>query len=47
MYSAPWKIPVDALESEAVRLGLQQIVARRPKQVLDKVKDKSMTLPGI
>ena len=46
MYSAPWKIPVDALESDAVRIGLQEIAARRPRQALDKVKDKSMTLPG-
>lgn len=47
MYSAPWKIPVDALESEAVRIGLQEIIARRPRQALDKVQDKSMTLPGL
>jgi hypothetical protein len=46
MYSAPWKIPVDALESDAVRIGLQEIAARRPRQALDKVKDQSMTLPG-
>ncbi|MCD1620872.1 helix-turn-helix domain-containing protein [Salipiger manganoxidans] len=25
MYSAPWKIPIDALESDAVRIGLQEI----------------------
>ena len=46
MYSAPWKIPVDALETEAVQIGLQEVVARRPKQALDKVTDKSMTLSG-
>jgi len=46
MYSAPWKIPVDALESEAVRIGLQEIAARRPRQAYEKVTDKSMTLPG-
>ena len=46
MYSAPWKIPVDALETEAVQIGLQEIFARRPQQALDKVTDKSMTLPG-
>jgi len=46
MYSAPWKIPVEALESEVVRIGLQQIAARRPRQALDKMADKSMTLPG-
>ena len=46
MYSAPWKIPIGALEGETVRIGLQEIAARRPRQALDKVKDKSMTLPG-
>lgn len=46
MYSAPWKIPVDALDSEAVTIGLQEIAARRPKQALDKVTDQSMNLPG-
>lgn len=47
MYSAPWKIPVDTLNSEAVAIGLQKIAARRPKQALEKVKDQSLTLPGI
>lgn len=46
MYSAPWKIPVEALDSEAVQIGLQEIAARRPRQALDKVADKSLTLPG-
>lgn len=46
MYSAPWKIPADALETEAVRIGLQEIAARRPRQALDRITDKSMTLPG-
>jgi hypothetical protein len=46
MYSAPWKIPIDALDSEPVRIGLQEIAARRPKQALEKIQDKSMLLPG-
>ena len=46
MYSAPWKIPVDALETETVQIGLPEIVARRPQQAHDKVTDKSITLPG-
>ncbi|AWX94521.1 serine recombinase [Paracoccus mutanolyticus] len=46
MYSAPWKIPVDALETEAVRIGLQEIAVRRPRQALEKVADRSMPLPG-
>jgi hypothetical protein len=31
MQSAPWQIPVAALETEAVKLGVRQIVGRRPK----------------
>jgi DNA invertase Pin-like site-specific DNA recombinase len=46
LYSAPWKIPLAALETEAVRIGLQEIAARRPRQALDKIADRSMTLPG-
>ena len=46
MYAAPWKIPVAALDTEAVRIGLQDIAARRPKQAIDKIADRSMTLPG-
>ena len=29
-----------------MQFALQEIAARRPRQALDKVKDKSMTLPG-
>jgi hypothetical protein len=35
MYSAPWTIPVDALDGDAVRIGLQDIAARRPGQAID------------
>lgn len=28
---SPWLVPVEALASEAVRIGVQGIVARRPK----------------
>ena len=35
MYSAPWKVPVDALDGDAVRIGLQEIAARRPSQALE------------
>jgi hypothetical protein len=31
--SAPWQIPVGALESEAVNIGVQQIAARRPPRI--------------
>ena len=32
MPSAPWKIPVEALETEAVKTGVQAVAARRPKR---------------
>ena len=46
MYSAPWQIPEDALESEAVQIGLQEIQARRPAYALEKKENMSMKLPG-
>ena len=47
MYAAPWKIPIDALDSNAVRIGLQEIAARRPRQALDAIENMSLKLPGI
>jgi hypothetical protein len=46
MYSAPWKIPVDALDSEAVRIGLQDIAARRPSQAIGAKDNQSLRLAG-
>ena len=46
MYSAPWKIPLDALDSDAVRIGLQGIAARKPRQALGAVENSSLKLPG-
>jgi excisionase family DNA binding protein len=46
MFSAPWKIPLDALESDAVRIGLQGIAARKPRQALAAVENASLKLPG-
>ena len=44
---APWQIPVEALESEAVRTGVQEIIARRPGNA-KRLQDLSMPrLPGI
>lgn len=47
MPSAPWKIPVEALTSEAVRIGVQVIKARRPEKALASQRDNTMALPGI
>jgi DNA invertase Pin-like site-specific DNA recombinase len=44
---SPWLVPVDALASEAVHLGVQQVIARRPKIYEDYQYDKLIRLPGI
>jgi hypothetical protein len=46
MFSAPWQIPVAALESEAVKAGAREIAARRPKFYKRFQEDKSLKLPG-
>ena len=37
MHSAPWQVPVEALDTETVRIGLQEIAARRPRAALDSI----------
>lgn len=44
---APWKIPVAALDSEAVRIGVREIISRRPKNMSKLQDDKTLQLPGI
>jgi hypothetical protein len=47
MPSAPWKVPVAALESEAVREGVRAIKERRPPHFKDRQEaEKSLKLPG-
>src|SRR5262249_35424226 len=46
MYSAPWQIPVAALDSEAVKIGVREIVGRRPKFYRRFQEDKTLRLPG-
>jgi hypothetical protein len=47
MYSAPWEVPIAALSTEAVRIGVRNIVARRPAN-FDVLQDvKTLRLPGI
>lgn len=43
---SPWLVPVEALSSEPVRLGVQQVIARRPKIYEDYQYDKVVRLPG-
>ncbi len=47
MPSAPWMVPVAALDTEAVRIGVQDIVARRPRNFAVLQGDKTLRLPGI
>jgi DNA invertase Pin-like site-specific DNA recombinase len=47
MHSAPWKIPVEALASDAVQAGVRDIKARRPKNLVPNQQDDTMRLPGI
>jgi DNA invertase Pin-like site-specific DNA recombinase len=44
---SPWLVPVDALSSQPVRLGVQRVIARRPKIYEDYQYDKVVRLPGL
>jgi DNA invertase Pin-like site-specific DNA recombinase len=46
MHSAPWQVPLEALDTDAVRIGLQEIAARRPRAALDSIEKTSLRLPG-
>jgi hypothetical protein len=47
MKGAQWLVPVEALTSEAVRIGVQRVVERRPKVYEDYQYDSLVRLPGI
>jgi Recombinase zinc beta ribbon domain/Recombinase len=44
---SPWLVPVEALTSEAVRIGVQRVIARRPQFYEQYQYDKLIRLPGI
>ena len=46
MPSAPWKVPVEALETEAVMAGVRAIAVRRPKRRVDSPRETTLRLPG-
>ena len=46
MQSAPWQIPVAALDTEAVTIGVREIVGRRPKFYKRFQDDKTLLNPG-
>jgi DNA invertase Pin-like site-specific DNA recombinase len=47
MPSAPWQIPVAALDSEAVRIGVRGVVERRPSNFAILQDTKTLRLPGM
>ena len=47
MPSAPWQVPVAALESEAVQAGVQEIKQRRPSNFVVLQDLKTLRLPGL
>lgn len=47
MPSAPWQIPAEALDTEPVRIGLQEIVERRPTKALAAMDERLLRLPGL
>jgi DNA invertase Pin-like site-specific DNA recombinase len=46
MHSAPWQVPMAALESEAVQAGVRSIKARRPSNFPSLQDVKTLRLPG-
>ena len=46
MPSAPWQIRVGALDTEAVKTGVREIVRRRPRNYRVLRDVKTLTLPG-
>ena len=45
--SAPWHIPAAALDTDAVRTGVNEVKARRPKNLIEYQRDGGMRLPGL
>jgi excisionase family DNA binding protein len=47
MPSAPWRIPVAALETEPVRQGVQRVMKRRPSKSAGMKNSETLRLPGV
>jgi Helix-turn-helix domain len=47
MPSAPWQIPATALKTEAVWIGVREIVSRRPHNFKNLQDIKILRLPGM
>ena len=46
MPSAPWHVPIAALDSEAVRIGVRDVIDRRPRNIVDPKDEMTLSLPG-
>ena len=46
MPSAPWQVTVAALDSESVKIGVREIIERRPRNFELLQKEKTLKLPG-
>jgi excisionase family DNA binding protein len=44
--SAPWQIPVVALSSKQVAIGVRRVISRRPRNFADLQDTKTLRLPG-
>lgn len=47
MPAAPWQVPVAALDSEPVKIGVRAIIERRPRNFDNLQDNKSLRLPGL
>jgi DNA invertase Pin-like site-specific DNA recombinase len=47
MPGSPWLVPIEALTSEAVRIGVQGVIDRRPQFYEQYQYDKAIRLPGL
>jgi hypothetical protein len=47
MPSASWQVPVAALDSEAVKIGVREVIERRPRNFRVLQDNKTLTLPGL
>ena len=47
MPSAPWQVPVAALDTEAVKIGVRAIIERRPRKLNVLQDEKTLKLPGL
>jgi hypothetical protein len=47
MHSAPWQVPVASLASEAVKIGVRKVIARRPHNFAVLQDQRTLKLPGL